>query len=173
MNDKLISQTKLFKIYQKEIKTKKGTYLFEYGSLFNDTKDTVMVAGITSKKELLFLRSRIFPTDEDGLYLPGGKVDKNESLEAAAIREFAEETGFKPQDIKKITEVGILPKYLIGKTHFFIAWNLIKAKNFYGDEVEELELVKIPIKKLKELILKGEINDSRSVALSLLVLLSS
>lgn len=166
-------QSKYFKIYKKEVifeNKKKQTV--EYVSLFDDTKDAVMVAPITSNNELVFIEQYWPAMDKKGLIFPGGKVDKGETTENAAKRETAEETKLLPNKVLYLATVEILPKYLYGQTAFYIAEDLKETNEFIGDEKDDLFIKKVPLNKVFSLIESGELSDVRTVSLALWVLRS-
>lgn len=65
----------------------------------------------------------------------GGRVEKNESIEEAAIRELEEEAGIVT---KKPTKHGVLT--LIGETDDIIEMHIFRANNFTGDPNESDEM---------------------------------
>jgi 8-oxo-dGTP pyrophosphatase MutT (NUDIX family) len=96
--------------------------------------------------------------------LPGGGVEKDESLEEGAIRESREEAGC---EVKIIQEIGVIKEYLrdkklINETHCFTA-ELIGEKNkleLQKDEIEEgMDIIWVDFDKVIELI---ESNKSES-----------
>jgi len=76
------------------------------------------------------------------LEFPGGVFEPGENPEEAAGRELYEETGYKPQKIKKIGEFSPNPAIMSNKVHFFLAEDLVEGKqNLDVDEFVEIELV--------------------------------
>jgi 8-oxo-dGTP pyrophosphatase MutT (NUDIX family) len=77
------------------------------------------------------------------LEFPGGVFEPGENPEEAAARELYEETGYKPEKIKKIGEFSPNPAIMSNKVHFFLAENLTNSGKQYLDEDEyvEVELV--------------------------------
>jgi 8-oxo-dGTP pyrophosphatase MutT (NUDIX family) len=74
------------------------------------------------------------------LEFPGGVFEPGENPEAAAARELFEETGYKPQKIKKIGEFSPNPAIMSNKVHFFIADDLINTGKQKLDEDEYVEI---------------------------------
>lgn len=161
MRNKLVAKSRIFNIYQKG--------QFEYAMLFNNTIDAVMVAALTDKKELIFVEQYLQAMNKKGLVFPGGRVDPGEKIEEAAVRELAEETNFLAGEIKKTGILDILPKYLCGQTHLFLATKLRKTDQFKGDEGGDIKLVFIPLDQVEQKIMQSAITDSRTVALALIV----
>lgn len=166
MKTKLIAKSKIFKIFEKEVKfnnNKKGKR--EFIGIF-DTLDSVLVAPLTDKKELIFIEEYFQAMNKSEFVFPGGVVDKGETPKQAAVRELGEEAKILARKIKRIGILEVLPKYVYSQTHLFLATDLQTSNQFgHGDEMEEIKIHKFTLKEVETMIKKGQIKDSRTIAL--------
>jgi len=79
------------------------------------------------------------------LEFPGGVFNPGENAGEAAARELHEETGYKPQKIKKLGEFSPNPAIMSNRVHFFLAEDLINTgrQDLDEDEFVEVELIKV------------------------------
>ena len=82
---------------------------------------------------------------------PGGVFEPGENPEEAAARELYEETGYKPQKIKKLGDFSPNPAIMSNKVHFFLAEDFIDTGK---QELDEDEYVEVELIDEKE-VLKG------------------
>lgn len=166
MKTKLMAKSKIFKIFEKEVKfnnNKKGKR--EFIGIF-DTLDSVLVAPLTEKKELIFIEEYFQAMDKSELVFPGGVVDTGENPKQAAIRELGEEAKILARKVQNIGVLEVLPKYIYSQTHLFLATDLeISDKFGVGDEIENIKIHKFTLKTVESMIKKGQIKDSRTIAL--------
>ncbi|GEM_PF-6983796 len=105
------------------------------------------------------------------LELPGGRLEKNETLKRAATRELFEETGYKSKDLIRLQDrLWYDPAVYTGFCVPWLALGCTKISDRHGDKTETITRKILPIRKWFELIKKGEITDCRSVAISFLAL---
>ena len=83
------------------------------------------------------------------LEFPGGVFEPGENPEEAAARELFEETGYKPQKIKKIGEFSPNPAIMSNKVHFFLAENLQGDGKQELDDDEYVDAVLVDIDEVK------------------------
>lgn len=169
MKDKLVVKSVTFKIYKTRVRLENNNLEFEYISV-NDIHKSVMVAAITEKEEIIFIKQYFQAMNKYGLGLPGGKIEQNEKSDDTAVRELAEETGYFASTIEKLGTLDIFPKYFKGETELYIATDLKETNKFLGDEKLKPTVVMIPLKKIRQMIFDGKISDSRSVAFCLMLL---
>lgn len=74
----------------------------------------------------------------------------------------AEETGQKADKLNKLTEFYVSPGFLTEKMHLFTATGLSPTPSM-PDFDENIELVRISLKKALELVETGRISDAKSI----------
>jgi len=116
-----------------------------------DAKDWAIVIPVieTSKgKQFLMVWQWRHGSKCLSLEFPGGVFEPGENPEQAAARELYEETGYKPQKIKKIGEFSPNPAIMSNKVHFFLAEDLIDTGKQELDEDEYVEIALIDEKEV-------------------------
>jgi len=83
------------------------------------------------------------------LEFPGGVFEPGENPEEAAARELFEETGYKPQKIKKIGEFNPNPAIMSNTVHFFLAEDLEGSGK---QKLDEDEYVEVTLADINEVI---------------------
>lgn len=123
----------------------------------------VAVVPVTDDNEIIAVRQYRYPIGRVTVEIPAGKLDKGEEPLTAAKRELSEETGVEGADIEYIG--GLYPSvaYTDEIIHMYVAKNL-KYGEMHTDEDEFLDVVKIKIDDFVDMILKGEIMDSKTQA---------
>ncbi|WP_453994283.1 RNA deprotection pyrophosphohydrolase [Bacillus nitroreducens] len=87
---------------------------------------------------------------ERGLEFPGGKVEKGETPEAAAIREVMEETGAEVQEIEYIGQYKVIGKgKTIIKNIYFAEISRLLDKTDYFETKGPVLLKEIPLNTIK------------------------
>lgn len=122
----------------------------------------VGVAAITENNELLMVKQFRAGPKKVLLEIPAGKLEKGEDPELCAMRELEEETGFTAKEFFKVSEAYSSPGFTDELLHIYVAKGLVPTKT-NPDEDEFLEIEKIPISELKEMIKKHEICDAKSI----------
>ena len=122
----------------------------------------VCVLPITKEGDAVCVRQYRYPLAKTLLEIPAGKLDyKGEDPESAVRRELREETGAV---CKKLTYMGKYyssPAILDECIHMYLAEELEFGETDPDDD-EFLEIVRIPLKELAEMILRGEIIDGKT-----------
>jgi ADP-ribose pyrophosphatase len=102
------------------------------------------------------------PIEKVSIEIPAGKLDEAESPRECAIRELSEETGLIAGKISHVFSMVTTPAFCDEVIHFFVATDLEEG-TMHTDDDEFLERDKIHIDKMIEMIMNGEIFDSKTI----------
>jgi ADP-ribose pyrophosphatase len=97
------------------------------------------------------------------LEIPAGKIEKSETPRQAAIREMAEEIGCSGK-LEPLLKWFLSPGYSTELMHVFVATNLRKIVRGTLDDDENIRIMKVKLSVAVKKCLKGEIQDSKTVA---------
>lgn len=122
----------------------------------------VCILAITKENEVVFVKQYRKAIEEFTLEIPAGRLEDNELLEVAALRELKEETGFSATKITKVMEFYSSPGFTNEKLHFFIAEKLV-ASDLNLDENEFIEVIKINVEECINMVKEGVISDSKTI----------
>ena len=121
----------------------------------------IMIA-IKDDGKILMERQFRKALESDFFELPAGKADPDEAPELTAARELAEETGYTAGDIKHLVSYYPTCGYSSELLHIFICRDL-KAGETNWDPTECIELLEYDADELIDMIMKGEIRDSKTI----------
>ena len=96
------------------------------------------------------------------LELPAGRLEPGEAPEACAARELYEETGLRAGTLKRLASVMSTPGYSDETLHIFLATDL-ESGEAEPDEGEFINAVMFPFDEAVDLVVNGEIRDSKTV----------
>lgn len=124
----------------------------------------VAVVALTAENEVICVRQYRYAIGRVTVEIPAGKLDSvSEEPLLAAERELREETGCTAGKITYVGGLNTSPAILSETIHMYLAEELN-----YGecdpDEDEFLEIIKIPLEKMVDMIINGEIMDSKTQA---------
>ena len=128
-------------------------------------ESVVILPLLTDDKLLLIKQFR--PALNDYIYeVPAGVVENGEDVREAAKRELLEELGYIANELIEIGQFYPTPGYSCERMHFFIA----KKLEYVGSKPEPYEIIQpitISLDDAIEMIVKGVINDLKTVAIIL------
>ena len=160
-SSQLIFDGKVLHLYRDEIYLPDGREAFRE---FCRHIGAVCVVPVTDEGEIICVKQYRYAVGEVMLEIPAGKLDaKDEDPREAALRELREETG---ATCKKLTYMGKYfssPAILDDCLHMYMAEGL-EFGDTDLDEDEFIEIVKIPVDELVDMIMRGEVHDGKTQA---------
>ena len=150
------------------------------GRVFDVTVDTVREGDKTYVREVVHHSGSavILPAFEDGtialvrqyrhparrylLELPAGTLDDNERPEEGAARELEEELGLVAGRMEKLSEFFVSPGFCEEKMWLYLATELTETAQRL-EEDEMIEVVRLPIDRVLQMITDGEIEDAKTI----------
>ena len=121
----------------------------------------VMVAPLDNEDNLYFVKQFRYPYMEIVTELPAGKLEKGEDPFEAGKRELKEETGAVANKYVSLGQLYPTPGYCGEIIHMYLATELAFGEQNPDDD-EFLEVYKIPLAKAVEMVLSGELKDSKT-----------
>jgi len=128
-----------------------------------DIQNAVTVLPIDREGNIYFVEQFRIAALKELLELPAGKIEPGEDPQVAAERELREETGMAAGRILSIGEFYMSPGYANEYMYCYLATELYPAP-LSPDSDEFINVRKIPLAKVKEMIREGQIRDSKTLA---------
>ena len=123
----------------------------------------VCVLPLTENNEIIMVKQYRYPLAAATLEVPAGKLNgPGENHCEAGKRELLEETGAEAEQFEYLGEIYPIPAYTTEIIHMYLARGL-SFGNQNLDEDEFLDVVKIPFEKALEMVMSGEIKDSKTM----------
>lgn len=103
-----------------------------------------------------------YPYDEIIKEFPAGKVDENEDLEHAAIRELEEEIGYRANKLIYLGEMYPSCAYTDEIIYLYYATDLVKTEQ-HLDINEAINYSFISLDEIKKMIINNKIKDAKTI----------
>ena len=124
----------------------------------------VAVVPLTDEGEVICVRQFRYAMGRVMLEIPAGKLDSyTEDYREATLRELREETGAACRQLQFIGDLVTSPALLDEVIHMYLARGLTFGETDPDDD-EFLDVVKIPLDTLVDMVMDGRIKDSKTQA---------
>ncbi|MBQ8738533.1 MAG: NUDIX hydrolase [Clostridia bacterium] len=121
----------------------------------------VCVIPIDEDKNVIMVRQFRYPFGRTLLEIPAGKLEPNEDPNEAVKRELEEESGVIAEKIEFIGMTYTTVAFTNEQIYTYLATGLTYTAP-HTDEDEFVEVEKIPLDVLVEMVMNGEIKDSKT-----------
>lgn len=122
----------------------------------------VCVIPILDDGRVIMERQFRYPIDQVIWEIPAGKLDsKDEDPLDAAKRELREETGYSAENWRPLGVFYPAAAYCDEKIHMYLATGLFAGRQDLDDD-EFLDVELVPLTKLVDMVMSGEITDAKT-----------
>ena len=122
------------------------------------------IVPVDEKGRLIMVKQYRNALDRDTIEIPaGGLLTPNEPTMDAAIRELAEETGYRAKSVELLLTIRTTVAFCNEKIDIYLARELTPGSQ-HLDEDEYVQVQAYTVEELTEKIYAGEIQDSKTVA---------
>jgi ADP-ribose pyrophosphatase len=125
--------------------------------------DCVVTVAIDEKDNVLLVRQFRYAVGKSLLEVPAGGIEPGEEPIDCVRRELQEEIGYLPQKIDKLGGFYSIPGYGTEYLYCYLATELVPSR-LEAEDTESIELVRVPLCQIPQLIASGEICDAKSIA---------
>lgn len=127
----------------------------------------VALAAVTRSGKMVMVRQYRKAAEKAILEVPAGKIEKDEDHRLTAERELKEETGYTAGSIEHITSFYTSIGYSTEVIHLYLATDLTPGETDFDDN-EAIDVEEYELPELKKMVLRGEIEDAKTIAAILL-----
>jgi ADP-ribose pyrophosphatase len=134
-------------------------------------KQAVVIAAMTRDKCLVLVRQERIPIREAIWEMPAGQVDEDdpgiEEVEATALRELQEETGYVLADDGKIINLGDClssPGFTDEREHLFLL-SPVEEKEPKNREESIIDCRAFTVNEIRDMIARNEIRDANTLSM--------
>jgi ADP-ribose pyrophosphatase len=131
--------------------------------------DVVAMVPIDDQNNVLLVQQFRYSVGKLLLEIPAGSIEPGEQPLDAVRRELQEEIGYLPGKIRRLGGFYAIPGYGTQYYHCYLTSDLIPSQ-LTAEDTDSIEVIKIPLYNLEQLITSGKIGDAKSTAALLLYL---
>lgn len=125
--------------------------------------ECAVIVALDKDDKVLLVRQYRHAVGKYLLEVPAGSVNPDEDVTKAACRELQEETGYFPKNIRRLGGFYAVPGYGTEYMHLFLATDLV-LDPLQAEDTDEIELSRVALSDIPELITSGKICDAKSIA---------
>lgn len=130
---------------------------------FIDHKGAAAVVAVRDDGKLLMVRQYRNALERETLEIPAGGLNgREEPTDVAAKRELEEETGFVSDKVELLVSIYTTVAFCNEKIDIYVAKDL-KPGHQHLDEDEFINVAAYSVDELKQMILEGRIQDSKTI----------
>lgn len=158
LSSEMIYEGRIINLRKDKVTVVNGT---SYREVVEHNGGAVLLA-VTDDRKMIMVRQYRRPADKVMFEVPAGKIDPGEDPVETAVRELKEETGYTAGKVNYLCKfypsVGFSEEVL----YLYLCTNLTEGETDFDDN-EALDIEKWDIDELHEMVMRGEIDDAKTL----------
>lgn len=123
----------------------------------------VCILPVDAEGNCTMVRQFRYPFGKMLLEAPAGKLEYGEDPLECAVRELSEETGYSAEELIPMGSMCTSPGFSTERLYLYLALGLHPGQS-HPDEGEFLNVEKISLRRLVEMVMNNEIDDGKTIA---------
>lgn len=123
---------------------------------------SITILPILADGRVCLIRNRRPAVGQTLIELPAGTLEGDENPESAALRELAEETGYRADHVRLLTEFWMSPGLVNERMRLYLATGLVDGQQQL-DASEEIDRWVVPWDEALALVASGAIQDAKTL----------
>lgn len=157
-----IYRNRMFTLHRTRCRHPEKQVVHDFFSL--ETGDWINVVATDKEGRFILVRQHRLGTDEITTEIPGGMVEGADTPEAAAVRELAEETGYRAGRMTLLRTLSANPAILTNRLHVFHAADCVRVGDPRPDAAEDIEVDIVGREEILDMLRSGDLHHSLVVA---------
>lgn len=158
LSSEMLYEGRIINLRKDKVTVVNGT---SYREVVEHNGGAVLLA-VTDDHKMIMVRQYRRPADKVMFEVPAGKIDPGEDPIETAVRELKEETGYTAGKVKYLCRfypsVGFSEEVL----YLYLCTELTEGETEFDDN-EALDIEKWDIDELHEMVMRGEIDDAKTL----------
>lgn len=126
--------------------------------------DAVNVIARTVEGKIILVRQFRFGIGDYTLEIPGGMIDKGETISEAAKREMREETGYEGKNWQYLGNILSNPVWMNSQVHHYFMDNATLKYDLVLDDAEDVEVILLSPQVVYQKIANGRIRHPHTIS---------
>lgn len=165
LRSKFVLDNPWYKVRKDAVRLPDGREVDDY--FVSVRPEVVLTFPVTDAGHAVLVRQYKHGAQQVVLEFPGGVFDaETEAAEAAAAREMVEETGYTAREMQFLGTLWDDATKQNNRLHLFLGRGAAATADQNLDEIEDIEVVEVPVDALLSMIQQGEFSVSGSVSLA-------
>ena len=132
-------------------------------------RPAAVIVPIDAEENVIMVRQYRHPVGETLLEAPAGVVEEHETPQDCAQRELQEETGYLSRNLQGLGQFWMSPGFCDELMYVYVARDLVSS-SLEPDADENILTETVPLRRVTELVRRGEIQDAKTIAALLMAI---